>query len=389
MNKGTAIVFVVLLGCVSLFGDVTYEGARSIVGPYLGTLGATGTIIGIAAGAGELVGYGIRLASGFLTDKSKQYWPLTIAGYVINLAAVPLLALAGNWQIAVALVICERAGKGIRTPARDAMLASATQATGRGWGFGLHEALDQLGAVSGPLALAALLAHQVGYRAAFALLLIPATIAIVILLTARRLYPDPGTLEIKKVELAADRFPKNYWIYLLASALIAFGYIDFPLIAFHFGKSENIAASSIPLLYAVAMLSAALAALILGRIFDRIGLWANVIAVAIGALYAPLVFYGGFDAALAGMILWGIGMGVQDSILRAYIAEIVAPERRGRAYGLFGAVYGVAWFTGSATMGILYDRALPLVVILAIVSEIAAALVLAALARSDKPAAQA
>ncbi len=268
------------------------------------------------------------------------------------------------------------------------MLASATQATGRGWGFGLHEALDQLGAVSGPLALAAVLAHHAGYRTAFALLSVPAIIAILILMTARWLYPDPGTLEIKKVELAADRFPKNYWIYLLAAALIAFGYIDFPLIAFHFGKSESLAPSSIPLLYAVAMLSAALAALILGRIFDRIGLWANVIAVAIGALYAPLVFYGGFDAALAGMILWGIGMGVQDSILRAYVAEIVAPERRGRAYGLFGAIYGVAWFAGSATMGILYDRALPLVVILSIGFEVAAALVLAALARSDKPAAQ-
>lgn len=384
LQRRTAIWFVVLLGCVSLFGDVTYEGARSIVGPYLGSLGANGAIIGIAAGASELIGYGIRLGSGIVTDKTQRYWPLTILGYVINLAAVPLLALAGNWPVAVALLVLERAGKGIRTPARDAMLAYATEATGRGWGFGLHEALDQTGAVSGPLILALILAHQAAYRTGFALLAIPAAIALVILFLARFLYPDPAQLQVKTAEFAAGGFPRNFWIYLGAAVLIAFGYIDFPLIAFHFGKSQAMPASWIPLLYAIAMASAAIAALAFGRLFDRIGLWANALAVAIGAVYALLVFYGGFAGAIVGMILWGIGMGVQESILRAHVAEIVAPERRGRAYGLFGAIFGVAWFAGSALMGVLYDHALPLVVTLSITSEAAAALVLVILARSDR-----
>lgn len=384
LQRQTAIWFVVLLGCVSLFGDVTYEGERSIVGPYLGTLGANGAIIGIAAGASELIGYGIRLGSGILTDKTKRYWPLTILGYVINLAAVPLLALAGNWPVAVALMVLERTGKGIRTPARDAMLAHATEATGRGWGFGLHEALDQTGAISGPLVLAVVLAHQAGFRSCFALLAIPAVIALVILATARILYPDPAQLEVKRTEIAADRFPRHFWIYLVAAVLIAFGYIDFPLIAFHFGKSEAMPTSWIPILYALAMASAALAALLFGRLFDRIGLWANFIAVAVGSIYSLLVFTDGLVGAIVGMFLWGIGMGVQDSILRAYVAEIVAPERRGRAYGLFGAVFGVAWFAGSALMGVLYDHALALVVALSIAFEAAAALVLAYLAWTER-----
>lgn len=388
MKRQTAIWFVILLGSVSLFADVTYEGARAIVGPYLGMLGATGTIVSIAAGASELVGYGIRLLSGLITDRSKRYWTLTIFGYVVNLGAVPLLALAGHWPVAVALLIIERAGKGIRTPARDAMLAYATQATGRGWGFGLHEALDQIGAISGPLLLAALLARHAGYQIAFAFLAIPAAIAVSILLVARYLYPSPLELEVKTPEFATTQFPKSYWTYLGAAALLAFGYVDFPLIAFHFEKTQVVAQTWIPILYAIGMASDAVAALVFGRLFDRIGLFANFTAVLIGSIYAILVFYGSFPIAILGMILWGISLGVQESILRAYIAEIVAPERRGRAYGLFGAVYGLAWFAGSAAMGLLYDHALIFLVILSVAAELAAAVVILRLAqRNARPAA--
>ncbi len=384
MNRKTAIWLVILLGGVSLFGDVTYEGARTIIGPYLGTLGANGMIVGIAAGSGELVGYGIRLLSGILTDRSKRYWEVTILGYVINLAAVPLLALAGSWPVAVALIVLERSGKGIRTPARDAMLSHATQATGHGWGFGLHEAMDQTGAVAGPLMLAAILAHHADYRTAFAILAIPAALSVLILIVAKSLFPNPRQLEVKTTELGDDHFPKAYWIYLASAALLAFGYIDFPLIAFHFGKAEFITPAAIPILYAVAMGSDAVSALLFGRLFDRIGLWANFIAILLGSIYAVLVFYGGFTGAVIGMILWGIGMGTQELILRAYVAKIIDPEQRGRGYGVFGAIFGVAWFAGSALMGFLYDRALILVVILSVAFELAAALVIFALARMER-----
>jgi len=336
-------------------------------------------VVGIAAGAGELIGYGIRLVSGLLTDRLRRYWTLTIIGYAVNLAAVPLLALAGSWPIAVALMVAERTGKAIRTPARDAMLAQATRATGHGWGFGLHEAMDQLGAVTGPLALAAIVGGSGGYRLGFALLTVPAILCLLVLLAARQAYPDPTKLEIKTAEVTASRLPAVYWRYLAAAALVAFGYADFPLIAFDFGRRGVVPAEWIPAFYAVAMLSAAMSALIFGRLFDRVGLRANVIAILLSSLFAGFVFYGGFAPALAGTVLWGIGLGTQDSILRAFVARIVPPERRGAAYGVFGAVYGVAWFAGSALMGILYDHALPALVALSVLAELGGAAVLMSL----------
>jgi MFS family permease len=375
LGRRSAIGFVILLGTVSLFADVTYEGARSIVGPYLATLGASATVVSLAAGSGELVGYGIRLFSGLLTDRSRRYWAITIIGYLINLTAVPLLALAGNWPFAVALMIAERTGKAIRTPARDAMLSHATQAIGRGFGFGLHEAMDQTGAVIGPLALTLVVGGQQGFRTGFAWLAIPAILSVMALVAARYFYPHPAALEVKTTELGPKALPRSYWIYLVAAALIAFGYADFPLIAYHFERTQSVSDHAIPAFYALAMLSAALSALIFGRLFDRIGLWANMIAALLASLFAVFAFYGGFAGGLIAMVLWGIGMGTQDSILRAFVAEIVAPERRGGAYGVFGAVYGLAWFAGSALMGVLYEPALWALVATSMLCQWAAALV--------------
>ena len=375
MPRSAAINFVILLGLVSLFADITYEGARSIIGPYLATLGASAFIISLAAGSGELVGYGMRLFSGLLTDRSRRYWPITIIGYIVNLVAVPLLALAGNWPVAVALMIAERTGKAIRTPARDAMLSHATLATGRGWGFGLHEAMDQTGAVIGPLALTLIVGGEQGYRTGLAWLVVPAILSLASLALARFYFPHPAALEVKTTEIAPQNLSRSYWTYLCAAALIAFGYADFPLIAYHFGEAKIVAPHLIPALYALAMLSAAVSALVFGRLFDHIGLWANMAATLVASLFAPFAFYGGFVGSLVGVALWGIGMGSQESILRAFVAEVVAPQRRGGAYGVFGAVYGVAWFAGSALMGALYDHALWVLVAISIVCQWAATLV--------------
>jgi len=237
LARATAIRFIVLLGLVSLFADMTYEGARSIAGQYLALLGASGAAVGIVAGFGELIGYGLRIVSGFLSDRTRRYWAVTLVGYAINLFAVPLLALAGSWEVAAALMIAERLGKALRTPARDAMLSYATKETGRGWGFGLHEAMDQIGAVVGPVIVAVVLAVRGSYPAAFAVLAIPAVLALVTLLTARWLYPRPQDLEPTTPELKSAGFPRAYWIYLAAVALVAAGYVDFPLIAYHFEKT--------------------------------------------------------------------------------------------------------------------------------------------------------
>ncbi len=369
--KGAALKFVILLGIVSLFADTTYEGARSITGPYLAILGASGTIVEIVAGFGELVGYSLRLVSGYISDRTGKYWTITLLGYGINLLAVPLLALAGYWEIAAVLIITERLGKAIRTPARDAMLSHATAKMGRGWGFGLHEALDQIGAMLGPIIVASVLYFRGGYQMSFAVLLVPALLALSVLIVARLLYPHPRAFEAGSVKTESKVFPKIFWLYLTAVALIAAGYIDFPLIAYHFKKVSIVSDDWIPIFYAVAMGVDALAALVFGRLFDRIGISILIAAALISSIFAPFVFLGGFYFALLGMVLWGVGMGAQESIMRAAIAGMVSMDRRGSAYGVFNTGYGMFWFFGSALMGILYDISIPALIIFSVAAQLA------------------
>ena len=355
VSHSTAMRFVVLLGLVSLCADVTYEGARSVTGPFLAVLGASGVVVGVVAGLGELLGYGLRLLSGLISDRTRQYWLLTMTGYAVNLAAIPLMALAGRWELVAGLILMERIGKAIRTPARDAMLSHAVQVTGRGWGFGLHEAMDQIGAVAGPLLVSLVLATRSDYRTAFAFLAIPAGLAIAVLLAARWLYPRPRDLECVSSRLAVRGLSRTYWLYLSGAALAAAGFVDVPLIAFHFQMTALASPSLIPVLYAVAMGVDALSALVFGRLFDQFGLKAMAGATIVSALFAPFVFFGDLPLAVAGMACWGVGMGAHESILRAAVAEFISPERRGTAYGVFNMGYGLAWFAGSALIGALYD----------------------------------
>ncbi len=382
LSRGSAFRFVVLLGVVSLFADMTYEGGRSITGPYLELLGASATVVGIVAGIGELLGYGLRLLSGYLSDRTGRYWAITIVGYAVNVLAVPALALTGNWPAAVALMMLERTGKAIRKPARDAMLAHASSEMGRGWGFGLHEAMDQTGALLGPLIVALVLHVRGGhYRSAFAVLVIPALLAVAVLLTARAQYPRPADLEVKHAEFQARGVPHTFWIYAVGCALIAAGYADFPLIAYHFARLSIVTPAVIPILYAIAMGTAGITALAAGRLYDRVGLSVLISAAALAAAFAPLVFLGGLTLAVVGMVLWGIGMGVQDSILRAALAAMVPADRRAAAYGVFDTVFGGAWFLGSALMGVLYDRSRIALVAFSVVAQLTALPVLFVVAR--------
>ena len=369
ISQKSATQFVVLIGAVSLFADMTYEGARSINGPFLAFLGANAMTVGLVAGSGELAGYMLRLASGYLSDRTQKYWLITIVGYSINLIAVPCLALTGNWPMASALMIFERLGKAIRTPARDAMLANAAESMGRGWGFALHEALDQIGAMTGPLIVAAILYFTGKFNTGYAALLIPACLAIGVLFTAKFLYPRPQDLEIKINKPRPEGFSQRYWIYILAVALVAAGYADFPLIAYHWKKMQVIPIPWIPVLYSVAMGVDAIAALIFGRWFDRRGLSVLMIVALFSSFFAPFVFSQSIGLAIIGMALWGIGMGSQESIMRAAVSDMVASEKRGTAFGVFNTGYGIAWFLGSALMGFLYDRSLILVIIFSMTAQ--------------------
>ena len=369
-NAGSAMKFVLLLGFVSLLADVTYEGARSINGSFLAVLGANAATVGVVAGSGELIGYGFRLLSGYLSDRTGKYWAITLSGYFINLIAVPLLALAGHWPLAGALMMTERFGKAIRTPARDAMLSHATQEMGRGWGFALHEAMDQIGAMLGPLIVASVLYFKGGYRLSYAVLLIPAIMALTVLLFARLIYPRPHDLEIQVPRPRPEGFSKRYWLYLAAVALVAAGYADFPLIAYHFEKISTLPKIWIPVLYSFAMGVDAISALIFGRWFDKKGLRVLVAAAFLSAFFAPFVFLGGLRPAIFGMALWGVGMGVQESVMRAAISEMVPKEKRGTAFGIFNTGYGVAWFLGSVVMGFLYDKSVMSVIIFSVAAQL-------------------
>jgi MFS family permease len=368
--------FVLLIGVVSLFSDMAHEGARAITGPFLSGLGASAVVVAVVAGFGELLGYALRFVFGYLADRTGGYWPITIVGYSVQMAAVPLLALANHWIGAAVLIVAERSGRAMRNPARDAMLAHATAELGRGWVFGVREALDAAGAMLGPLLIAGVLYLHGGYRTGFAVLLVPALLAVGVLLRAWRRYPVPADLEVGETVPGPAGIPGVFWIYLLGMGLVALAYADYPLIAFHFAKNHVVGTDWIPVLYAAAMATEALAALGLGWLFDRIGLRVVVLATIATAAFAPLVFLGDAGLAIAGVVLWGLGMAAQESIVKAAVTGMVGPSRRASAYGLFDTGFGVFWFVGSLALGILYTRSLVAVSVFSAAAQLIAAGVL-------------
>ena len=368
-----ALKFVLMLGVVSFFADFTYEGSRGITGPFLERLGASGAIVGAVAGLGELLGYGLRFFSGRISERTRAFWPVTFVGYIVQMASVPLLALAGNWQLAGLLILLERTGKAIRNPPRDVMLSHAAKEMGFGWGFGLHEALDQVGALFGPLLVALILARRHDYRLAFATLLVPAIVTLLLLSIARLLYPRPEDLEAghaARPELKG--FSPAFWLYLVAAALVATGFADFQLISFHFQREAVVQTTWIPIFYSVAMAVSGAGSLVFGRLFDRASISVLIPLTALSTLFAPFVFWGGFWTALLGTALWGLGMGVHESIIPAAVATMVPVERRPSAYGLFTAAYGLFWFAGSAIIGLLYDRSVSVAITFCVVAELSA-----------------
>ena len=370
---GQAFRFVLLIGIVNLFADFTYEGGRSITGPFLALLGASGAAVGFVAGFGELMGYALRSVSGYAADRTGRYWNFALIGYSINMLAVPALALSRSWPAAAVLIVLERTGRAIRRPAVETMLSYVGPEMGRGWVFGFNEALDQAGATFGPLLIALVLALRGTLRHGFALLLAPALLCLIAVVLTRLLHPNPKTAErVNRPPLDPKGLKAAYWMYVAAGALMAAGFADFALISYHFQRVGTVPGRLIPILYAVAMATGAVAALVFGRLLDRAGFGSAYGAFFLSAFSAPFVFGGGFGLALAGMILWGIGIGAQDSLLKAILADVVPAGRRATGFGLFDAVFGGAWFVGSAAMGVLYDRSLEAVVILSVCLQLAA-----------------
>lgn len=366
--------FIILFGVISLLADFVYEGARSISGPFLNYLHANAFQVGFFAGLGELIGYTLRLLTGYLADRTKKYWFFVFLGYSLNLFSVPLLALAGHWQLAVGFMMMERLGKAIRTPSRDAMLAHATEHTGRGRGYGLHEAMDQIGATLGPLmVIAAFSLSAQPYQSAYSWFLVPAVLAILILGYARFKYPTPEKLSVKSLHLNPSGLNRFFWIYMVIISLIALGFSDFPLMAFHWSKTGLLTEKWIPGLYAIAMIADAASALVFGRLYDRFGLKILAFPLLVCLGYAPLAFYGdsGF-AIITGAIVWGIGLGAQESIMKAVVASIAPKGKIASAFGIFHTVYGLSWFLGSTLMGAVYQHHLAWLIGFALTTQITA-----------------
>jgi MFS family permease len=377
-NKKTAIQLIMLFGLVSLFGDIVYEGARSVNGPYLKTLGVSAAIVGLIAGFGEFIGYAIRLISGYFADRTKAYWLFVFIGYGL-LVSVPLLSLTGVWQVAALFIILERLGKALRSPARDTIVSQASKQVGTGFGFAISEVMDQIGALAGPLILAGFFMvignagseiskYQQGYR----LFWIPFFLLMACVAFAFIKVPEPEKLEASvKKGPEPDKLSKVFWLYTVFSFIATMGFVNFVLIGYHFKAKNVLSDAQIPLFYAVAMAVDGAAAWIIGRYYDRLKERDNNDKAGLGALLTiPLfsilipvfAFSRNFTFALISAVIWGMVMGIHETIMKSAIADLTPMKKRGTGYGIFNTVYGVAMFLGSALMGFLYDYSIPVLI---------------------------
>ncbi|MHA1860041.1 MAG: MFS transporter [Candidatus Asgardarchaeia archaeon] len=378
VERRLAMHFILLMGLVSLLGDITYEGARSVIGPYLATLGATAVIVSSISGLGDFIAYALRLISGYVADRTEMYWPLTLLGYGLILS-IPFLAFTDYWPLAVLFIILERLGKAIRSPARDAILSHATKKVGRGWGFAIHEMMDQVGAIIGPMVFFSVFMLGGGYRESFLILFIPATLVLVALSLARMKVPAPVKLEERVSEETSkegERLPKVFWLYTLFILVSISGFANFQLISYHFKFRSVVPEGQIPLLYALAMGIDAIAALFVGKMYDKVGLNSLFMAPLLTLLIPLVVFSQDYVLAVLGVLVWGITMGIHETVMRAAIADITPIRRRGSAYGIFNAAYGFSWFVGGSLIGILYEVSIDYLKVFIILMEIVSVFIL-------------
>ncbi len=371
LSASPALAFVLTMGLVNLFADVTYEGGAALNGQYLAMLGAGAAVTSIIAGVGEFLGYALRSVSGYFADRSGKYWRITFVGYTVNLLAVPAMALAGNWKAAGALILAERVGRAIRKPTVESMLSYTTAKLGTGWAYALNTALDETGATVGPLLMALVLVRGGSPRSGYAWLLVSAVLALAALTAARIVFPMPSRLESGQTARASG-FTRSYRLSMAAAALFGAGLMSFELIGYHLSSARIVSPHSIPLLLAISTGGGVVASLVLGRLYDRAALPVLLSAVVMSACFSPLVFLGGgFAPVLGGMLLWGVGYAVQDTLLKALVAEQLPEGRRNTAFGLFYAGYGVGWLIGSVAAGLLYERSRIALVIFSVAVQLA------------------
>ncbi|MDE1823000.1 MAG: MFS transporter, partial [Candidatus Micrarchaeota archaeon] len=336
INKATLVI--ILIGMVSLFADFTYEGSRSIIPQFFTTtLGGSVFLLGVVLGLGEFVGYVFRLVSGKLADVTHRYWQITFIGYAINLFAVPLLALSGNFIIAAFLIFAERLGKATRAPSKDFIISAVSARKNMGRSFAINQALDQTGAVVGPIAMSLIILYGGGYREGFAFLAIPAVLAMLFLATAYMRHKDVGALK-KREPKNGMMSSRKFMIYSIAVAVSAAGLYQTPFVLY--GAQGSISAYLIPIIFMVAMIGEGLFGFLFGMLYDRIGRVLVYAGLAFTGIipfillsHSPLSFY------IAALVI-GAAIGVQDTVMRAVVGTMIPKERRGFSYGIFNSFYG-------------------------------------------------
>lgn len=402
---------VVGLGLVSLTIDMVSDGSISVGGALLGQLGAPALVVGFITGGAGALALVLRLVTGPWVDRTGRYWDFTMAGYAVTAISVPLLALtpvlgAAALTVAAVLVLVERTGKAVRAPAKTVLLADAAGAVGRGKGFGVHKFLDQIGAFSGPLIVSAVVALTGVLWPAFLVLVIPAVIAMVILVILRRRVPDtsiyaPATerrlppVALAPVAPAAGRGPVRtvaglgtiesavrgtFLLFASFAALTTFGLVSFGLISFHLNSAGLAPLAAIPLVYAVGMAAAAVAAVLVGWAYDRSASAVLFVVPLLTAFVPPLALGSGLPFVIVGVALWGAATGLQDSTIKALVADLIPSAQRGTAYGWFAVFQGAASFAGAAVAGALYGN-VSLLSALVIVAQLAAVVLLVVVRR--------
>ena len=369
IGSSPAFTFVLTMGVVNLFGDMTYEGGGAINGQFMASLGASAAVVSITAGLGEFLGYTLRSVSGYIADRTGRYWLVTIIGYAINLLAVPAMALAGNWQVAALLILAERIGRAIRKPTVEAMLSYTTGKHGKGWVYGVNTALDETGATLGPLIMSLVLFLHGDYRTGYALLLTSSVLALGALVVARINFPVPSRLEQGRTAPASG-LARSYWLYMVAAVCFAAGLISYELVGYHLATAKIVTEQWIPVLLAFSTGCGVIASLVLGKLYDRSPLPTLLVAVFLSSLFSPFAFFGGSPALLAGMVFWGIGYATQDTLFKAVVASVLPEGERNLAFGLFYTGYGVGWLIGSVVTGLLYEQSRVALVVFAVLAQL-------------------
>lgn len=395
-----AYTVVLLFGLISTFGDLIYEGARSVNAPYLRSLGVSVAMVGVIAGLGEFLGYVTRLVAGYLSDRTRAYWVFAFLGYGL-LASVPMLGMVEPWYWAAVLMILERFGKALRTPAKDTILSMASKRIGTGLGFGIHEALDQFGGVLGPLVFTVVLslgsasAESAAYRAGYVWFWLPFTVLLVLLMITRALLPNPETLEPAAAPSAADApLGRTFWLYNTFTVLATLGFVGWPLLSYHFVAEGILDGATVALLYAISMGVDGLVAVAIGWTYDRLknrhGTPQGGLGVLVGipvatALQAVLGFLvPSLPAAIAAAVLWGVVMGTHETIMKSAVADLTGIQRRGIGFGVFNTTYGVGVLVAGVSMGFLYEVGPWWIVGMSAVCQAAAMCVFLLLQRSAK-----